>query len=229
MANITECIQYEYIDKLSILLSNVQCNNRYPDFLFQAISFVKPRATEVIFKYCGKQLENSMDQYNNSAVKAVIYSYKDAKPQQKQNALSVLEVVAKHSNDINIKDEYGDTPLMTAAYLGLDEAISVLLRYGADYSIIDASGNNALDKALWEGHKIAVVAFFQHNSSLKDAPVLSKGQTPLTKTLYGKKTEMVEFLLKQNVSKEAQNQDGMTPNDIAKEMGVDLQSIDSHL
>ena len=109
---------------------------------------------------------------------------------------------------------------MTAAYENIPQVVKLLLQANTNYTITDDSGNNALDKALWEEHKDVVLEFFNHNTTLRNAPTLYKGQTPLTKMVYGEKVEMVKFLLQQNVNINATSDDGMTPQEIAEEKNL---------
>lgn len=220
MTTIVEAIKKEDIETLRILLSNIPDTTRLQTHLFLAISLRKPQATQEIFKFCNHTHTNSTDQYGNTPLKTAIYSYHKSKTQKdKENALAVLEFTIQNSDNINIRDSYNNTALATSSFLGLPNVTSLLLKYNADYTITDHLGNNALDKALWEGHKDVVAEFFAHNTSLKDAPILFRGQTPLTKMLYGQKIPMVEFLLAQNVSLTSATEDGTLPMGIAKDLG----------
>lgn len=119
-----------------------------------------------------------------------------------------------------MKDQWQNTALMTAAYENIPQVVKLLLQANANHAITDDSGNSALDKALWEEHKDVVLEFFNHKATLRDASTLYKGQTPLTKMIYGKKIEMVRFLIQQNVITNATSDDGMTPQEIAEEKNL---------
>ena len=185
-----------------------------------AITHTKPKAAEAIFAHCKQQFTNTTDEHDNFPLKTALYAYKNAKNHKKTGAIYIVELAIKHSDNVDTKDQWHNTPLMTAAYENIPQVVKLLLQANTNYTITDDSGNNALDKALWEEHKDVVLEFFNHNTTLRNAPTLYKGQTPLTKMVYGEKVEMVKFLLQQNVNINATSDDGMTPQEIAEEKNL---------
>lgn len=223
MSTIIQAIQNEEISRLNTLLALVKCTESYSKYLFMAITHTKPKAAEAIFEHCKQQFSNAIDEYGNYPLKTAIYTYKNAESQKKPDAIYIIELAIKHSDDVDVKDQWQNTALMTAAYENIPQVVKLLLQANANHTITDDSGNSALDKALWEEHKDVVLEFFNHNATLRDAPTLYKGQTPLTKMIYGKKMEMVRFLIQQNVSTNATSDDGMTPQEIAE--GKNLHQV----
>lgn len=219
MSNIKQAIQNEEIDKLNTLLTVFQCTQDYSQYLFLAITHIKPKATKALFKHCQFSFTNVTNEHGDHPLKTAIYTYKNAKENKKAYALSIVDLAIKYSDNIDIQDQWHNTPLMTAAYENIPQAVTLLLRANADYTITDDTGNNAIDKALWAEHQNVVIEFFKHNETLKNTPILFRGQTVLTKMVYGKNPPMVKFLLAQNVDVDAPSEDGMTPKEIAAEQG----------
>ena len=64
--------------------------------------------------------------------------------------LGDLKVVKQHINagsDLNIKDQYGSTPLIVAATFGKTEVAKVLINGGADLNLTGSDGSTALHTA----------------------------------------------------------------------------------
>jgi ankyrin repeat protein len=215
MTNIIEAIKEEKIEELKTILPNIKLS---PEHLFLAISLTKPKATKIIFDFCNHTFTNATNEYGDTLLKTAIYSYHTSKPKNKNKALEIVELTILNSDNINTKDLHNNTAVLTSSFLNLPEVTSLLLKHNANYTITDHTENNALDKALWEEHQEVVLSFFSHNSSLKNSATLYKGQTPLTKMIYGQKVAMVKFLLDQQVDITASTEDGTLPLDIAREL-----------
>lgn len=55
-------------------------------------------------------------------------------------------------SDVNWRDGFGITLLMSASFIGNSDIVSLLLAYGADKDLKDINGDNALKYALKKGH-----------------------------------------------------------------------------
>ncbi|MDP7051124.1 MAG: ankyrin repeat domain-containing protein [Verrucomicrobiota bacterium] len=67
-------------------------------------------------------------------------------------AVGNIEAVKQHLNsgeDVNVKDEFGYTPLHNAAWIGRKEIAELLIGKGADVNVVDGDGYTALDWAIY--------------------------------------------------------------------------------
>jgi len=67
-------------------------------------------------------------------------------------AVGNIEAVRQHlaaGEDVNVKDEFGYTPLHNAAWIGQKEIAELLIAKGADVNVLDGDGNTALDWAIY--------------------------------------------------------------------------------
>ncbi|XP_048250653.1 serine/threonine-protein phosphatase 6 regulatory ankyrin repeat subunit B-like, partial [Haliotis rufescens] len=90
----------------------------------------------------------------------------------------VRYVLLQMDVDINSRGKYGRTPLMEAAEKGHRQVFDLLVRKGADVSLVDDDGNNILHVACLGGH----VDIVKYVISKKVADINSRGQywrTPL--------------------------------------------------
>lgn len=70
----------------------------------------------------------------------------------------IQNILKQHPDKINATDNFGWTALMCAAQAGSKEVVELLLMNGADYTVIDKSGNNALSLAAMRKHSDIVSA-----------------------------------------------------------------------
>ncbi len=67
-------------------------------------------------------------------------------------AVGNIKAVKQHlaaGEDVNVKDEFGYTPLHNAAWIGQKEIAELLIAKGADVNVLDGDGNTALDWAIY--------------------------------------------------------------------------------
>ena len=69
----------------------------------------------------------------------------------KQNDIEAVEVLLEEGVDVNAKDNYGATPLISAAFFGYTEIAELLLEAGADPNIKDKDGWTPLMIAAMDG------------------------------------------------------------------------------
>lgn len=60
-------------------------------------------------------------------------------------SIDAVTWLLKYGCDPNSRDEENGTPLMSAANTGIEDMIVLLLNYGADISLVDDNGKNAID------------------------------------------------------------------------------------
>ena len=68
-----------------------------------------------------------------------------------RNNSCVMKALLRHHPKIDVPDNDGDTALLDACFKGCDEAIKILLHYGANYTLIDYSNNTILHKVARTG------------------------------------------------------------------------------
>jgi len=95
--------------------------------------------------------------------------------------------------DINQRDEYGNTPLLLAAYYNNNEAVLALLRAGANTECKDKRGYTALMVACFKGYTQVAKLLIEHGAVVHS--VNGNNETALTfATLLGQQ-ELVRLLL----------------------------------
>ena len=102
---------------------------------------------------------------------------------------SVRKVIAE-IKDINIKNEYGATPLHSAVIYGFSDIVKLLVNASADVNTKDKKGITPLHSALFPPHE--------------DDEVFHDD-------LYKNKTQIIEILLTVNADVNAQDNAGLTP------------------
>ncbi|XP_067658335.1 serine/threonine-protein phosphatase 6 regulatory ankyrin repeat subunit A-like [Haliotis asinina] len=85
----------------------------------------------------------------------------------------VKHVLSKKVADINSRGQYGRTPVMTAGEMGHRDVFDLLVREGADVSLVDDDRNNILHVSCIGGH-VDIVKY--HVLSQKVADMNSRGQ-----------------------------------------------------
>ncbi|XP_048250455.1 ankyrin repeat domain-containing protein 50-like isoform X2 [Haliotis rufescens] len=106
----------------------------------------------------------------------------------------VKYVLSQQDADMNGRGQYGRTPLMMAAVKGHRQVFDLLVRKGADVSLVDDDGNNILHMACHGGH----VGMLKHVLSQKVADINSKGKygwTPVMKAARKGHRQMFDILV----------------------------------
>ncbi len=125
MTNIEEAVKEEKIDELTTILPHIKPSSEY---LFLAISLIKPQATKAIFGFYNHTFTNSTNKYGDTPLKTAIYSYHTSKPEKKNKALEIVELTIANSDNINIKDSYNNTAISITSLINLPEVTSLLIQ-----------------------------------------------------------------------------------------------------
>lgn len=63
-----------------------------------------------------------------------------------------VELLSKNDGNVNIRDNYNNTPLIWAAYNGNQEIVNLLLKKGADVNASNSFNNTGLINAAENGN-----------------------------------------------------------------------------
>ncbi|MCX7172498.1 MAG: ankyrin repeat domain-containing protein [Proteobacteria bacterium] len=126
------------------------------------------------------------------------------------NAVSRQDVgkvsdLLKRSVDVNTTDQEGNSLLMQAARNGDFPILEILLRNKANVLSINKYGDSALMLAALQGQLRSVEALVAAGAELDP-----EGWTPLIYAAFEGHTEIVRFLLTQDIDIDAQAENGMT-------------------
>ncbi|KAK8026109.1 hypothetical protein PG990_003932 [Apiospora arundinis] len=104
--------------------------------------------------------------------------------------LRILEILARHSPDLNDGDSHGRTPLIHAVQGGHPEAVSILLASGAQLDRVDRERRSALHWAVLHRRRDVLEVLLAHYARDKEAYGLyvnaydDAGWTPLHMAIY---------------------------------------------
>jgi len=110
------------------------------------------------------------------------------------------------------------TPLLLASRDGLTETVKVLLKHGADQTIVDGYMRSLpIHKAAFSGHEGVLRELLLDSKSQQtiNAQGPFNGYTPLHDAVWNGHDESVELLIKHNCASDIQGHDGHTPIDFA--------------
>lgn len=113
---------------------------------------------------------------------------------------------------IHTRTTSGATPLFEAARAGHGDAVSLLLRAGADVACVDESGRSALHWAAAEGHLSAATELLQAAAAVRLAKLADKSSvTPLHLACGAGHAEVVALLLANGADTAALDHVGLSP------------------
>ena len=132
----------------------------------------------------------------------------------------VADIMMRYEKASPTTGAKGVASMHRAATMGLTEAVSSLLSFGANPNSKDDLGETPLHKAVREGH-IETVKLLLDVSDANDAN--SEGMTPLHWACLAGDQSMVALLVQHGADPGLRNEylDGMTPAELAKMMGYD--------
>lgn len=148
----------EYISKKSKNINRFETvyrtpsNKKYTPLMYAAV-FSDTKMIKLLLK-CGVSLEIRGDFGRTVLHEAV----------GKKNNTENVKLLLDQKIDVDVKDNYGVTPLMIAAENGNNEIIKILLKYGADVNKVDNDGWSALLWACYKGQN-GTAKFLLNNGS----------------------------------------------------------------
>lgn len=120
---------------------------------------------------------------------------------------------------INSRSCEGYTPLLLAAYRGNIDIIKELIKFGADYSLINNSGLSILHMAA-QGNKPSVIVYFMEKYQIDLNQRDNVGSTALHWACYSGSIDAFNYLVHYNVDINCQDSEGKTPLHLAIEYGI---------
>ncbi|KAE9207719.1 hypothetical protein PF004_g16954 [Phytophthora fragariae] len=136
-----------------------------------------------------------------------------------QGGLKLVEVLLKNSNDVDIPDHRGWTPLMTAAGRGHVDIMLFLIQSGAHINRQNQYGATALQFACANGRLNSVQTLIHHGAAVD--LVNNKGWSPLMLALQAsdKQVGVLEHLLSMGANVDQKGPDGAAALHIASATG----------
>ena len=128
--------------------------------------------------------------------------------------------------NINAMDQSGKTALMTAARLGSDKVVGLLLSHKADPQLRDNSGKTALHHAAKKGSVPVAQKLLEKDNSLLNY-INNKQRSALHVAIQRKRLDFVRMLLLQqpHIDIDLQDKDGNTPLLLAVSAGREMQGF----
>jgi uncharacterized protein len=108
------------------------------------------------------------------------------------NNISLLKECISNGS-LNARDDRGSTPLIIAAYYNHSEAVSCLLKAGAEMELTDKLGHTALMGACFKGHADIVKLLVKNGASI--GTETANGATALTYAATFGHNDIVNLLL----------------------------------
>lgn len=132
----------------------------------------------------------------------------------KENKLKDIEDYADNGFDLDMRDQYGKTPLLIATAMGYNSIAECLLEYGADPNAADIRrGFSSLMIASYVGNKRLVNKLIEYKA---DVNALSHwGCSPLSLAMGNNHANITRILIKAGADAYLVNQNGDTPLSIA--------------
>jgi hypothetical protein len=136
-----------------------------------------------------------------------------------QGIEALVSAQIRNGNEVNVRGNFGVTPLMRAAYRNYVGIMEMLINLGADVNTADEGGATALHLAARQGNVEAVKLLLKYDSMIDMAD--SEGWTPLMRATAGQKREVAEVLLEAGANSQAKNEWGDTPQTFAEKSPAD--------
>ena len=146
-------------------------------------------------------LDNKANPYStlkNSAMNAFLFAVRSGNADTVRLLLDKVSIDINHQSEYELRDDERytimPTPLMFAARYGHTDVMKLLIEKGADVSIIDNGGENALSLATKHGHIASVRLLFE--LGLANANSTDHWETPILTIAAGNgHKDLVQFLL----------------------------------
>ncbi|KAI9434718.1 hypothetical protein H4582DRAFT_1855819 [Lactarius indigo] len=129
--------------------------------------------------------------------------------------VEIVWLLLEHGTDLNIQDDYDETPLHRASETGLPDVVRWLLDRGVDLEAQLGNHSTALHLAAVNGCLEVAEILLEHNAEVNARDDLDR--VPLHNAAFNGHLKVVQLLLKHGGNVNARGNDGMTPLDEAKE------------
>ena len=134
------------------------------------------------------------------------------------NSEQVQRLVAEGA-DVNQLEANGDAPLIIAAYKGYSEIVEILLRAGADVTVVDPGMKaTALHAAAYAGRTEAAKLLIDYGIDI-DAQGPYNGFTALHDAIWQNNVETAKVIIAAGPDLGVKNNDGQTPLEMAQARG----------
>ncbi len=130
-------------------------------------------------------------------------SLSEIKPMDKN---SHLEEYIENRADIEAKDNYGNTPLISASAYGHVEVVKFLIESGADIEAKNNYGNTSLNRASANGCVEVVKILIESGADIEAKD--NDGNTPLIRASANGHVDAVKIFIENGADIEAKNNDG---------------------
>ncbi|KAK0611987.1 ankyrin repeat-containing domain protein [Immersiella caudata] len=123
--------------------------------------------------------------------------------------LDGAEILIQMGANIESKDNYGRTPLLSAAINGHEAVVKVLLEKGVEVESKDNYGRTPLLSAAMNGHEAVVKVLLEKGVEVESKD--NRGWTPLSWAALKGHEAVVKLLLDKGVEVESEDNNGRTP------------------
>ena len=137
----------------------------------------------------------------------------------KSNDAKAAARLISQGADVNELDANGDPPLIQAAYLGHTEIVELLLKAGADVTVVDPGMKaTALHAAAYAGRTEPARLLIQHGIDV-DAQGPYNGYSALHDAIWQNNVETAAVIIEAGADLTLRNHEGQTPLEMAKARG----------
>lgn len=178
---------------------------QHPETLFNIGSSTESRKISQSKRKIQKKAKNN-EKYQKSPQEQLFEAI------QNGNLADVSDAI-KNGADVNIENNFGDTPLRNAFLTKNLKIVKFLVEHGADINQTDNDGSTLLHVASLNGY-LVVRFLVKHGANINQSD--KNGHTPLHVAAQNGHLETVDYLVEHGADINKTNKDGKTPLDIAK-------------
>ena len=137
---------------------------------------------------------------------------------KKNDAATVTRLISQGA-DVNELDANGDPPLIQAAYLGHTEIVDLLLKAGADVTVVDPGMRaTALHAAAYAGRTEAARLLVQYGIAINQQGPYN-GYTALHDAIWQNNVDVARLLIEAGANLSLRSQQGETALEMARARG----------
>jgi len=205
------------IDDTSVKLNkSTRKTEVYRMDLFNELKYAMDENDNYSVKFLAKEAYHGQFKYWSEEQKAELLFYS-----VENNLGGIVKNCADSGFDLNVRNQYGKTPLLIATEYGYDSVAEYLLAKGADSNIVDNSGVSALMFASYMGNE-RLVSMLIDKSANVNAISSALGCSPLSLAMKNNHEGTVQLLKKAGAYAFFTNQSGDIPMSIVLYYGKKL-------